>query len=129
MTIFIWALLNFIGVTIEDIGKSIGKSKQYRKMQDTYLSLEASRRLHCILTSPLLAMSAISNFYFFAGQEIGDIFIQNILHGKFITFLHNSLIFEKRSIVSMIFLLYIAHAIDKYDIMYNNCTNDLKLVK
>ncbi|XP_071579106.1 protein-cysteine N-palmitoyltransferase HHAT isoform X4 [Temnothorax nylanderi] len=58
MNIFIWTLLNFIGIVIEDIGVSIGK------------------------TSPLLAISAISNFYFLGGREIGNIFTENILYGS-----------------------------------------------
>ncbi|XP_067205937.1 protein-cysteine N-palmitoyltransferase HHAT isoform X2 [Linepithema humile] len=81
-SIFIWALLNFIGVTIEDIGVSISKTEQYHKIQNTYLSSRNSKRLHCILASPLLAMSAISNFYFFGGQEIGNIFLRNVLYGS-----------------------------------------------
>lgn len=86
MNIFIWTLLNFIGIVIEDIGVSISKSKQYYKMQNTYLSSKNTKRLHCILASPLLAMSAISNFYFLGGQEIGNVFTQNILYGKFIVY-------------------------------------------
>ncbi|XP_070521933.1 protein-cysteine N-palmitoyltransferase Rasp isoform X2 [Cardiocondyla obscurior] len=82
INIFIWTLLNYIGIVIEDISIAIGKSKQYRKMQNTYLSSRNTKRLHCMLASPLLAMSAISNFYFLGGQEIGNIFIQNMLHGS-----------------------------------------------
>ncbi|XP_011688362.1 PREDICTED: protein-cysteine N-palmitoyltransferase Rasp isoform X2 [Wasmannia auropunctata] len=82
INIFIWTLLNFIGIVIEDIGVSIGKSKQYHKIQNTYLSSKNTKRLNCILASPLLAMSAISNFYFLGGQDIGNIFIQNILYGS-----------------------------------------------
>ncbi|XP_032672275.1 protein-cysteine N-palmitoyltransferase Rasp isoform X1 [Odontomachus brunneus] len=82
MNIFIWTLLNFIGVVIESVGVSIGKSTQYRKIQNMYLSTMNTRRFHCILASPLLAMSAISNFYFFGGQEIGNIFVHNILYGS-----------------------------------------------
>jgi len=84
MNIFIWTLLNFIGIVIEDIGISIGKSKQYHKIQNIYLSSRNIKRLHCILASPLLALSAISNFYFLGGQEIGNIFTKNMLYGKFI---------------------------------------------
>lgn len=83
LNIFTWTLFNFIGLTIESIGKTIGRSKQFREIQNMYLSPRNSKRLHCMLSSPLLAMSAISNFYFFGGQIIGDIFIQNILYGKF----------------------------------------------
>jgi hypothetical protein len=32
--------------------------------------------------SPLLAMSIISNFYFFSNLEIGQIFVSRILKGK-----------------------------------------------
>ncbi|XP_011056628.1 PREDICTED: protein-cysteine N-palmitoyltransferase Rasp isoform X1 [Acromyrmex echinatior] len=94
MNIFIWALLNFIGIVIEDIGTSIGKSKQYYKMQNTYLSSRNTKRLHCILASPLLAMSAISNFYFLGGQDIGNIFTQKIIHGTW------------KSLFILLFLLY-----------------------
>lgn len=82
MHIFVWALLNFIGVVIENIGVSIGKSIQYRRMQNKYLSPINTRRFHCILASPLLAMSAVSNCFFFGGQEIGNIFVHNIIYGK-----------------------------------------------
>ncbi|XP_071637799.1 protein-cysteine N-palmitoyltransferase Rasp isoform X14 [Temnothorax longispinosus] len=80
MNIFIWTLLNFIGIIIENIGVSIGKSKQYHKILNMYLSSRNTKRLHCMLASPLLAISAISNFYFLGGREIGNIFIQNILY-------------------------------------------------
>lgn len=79
-------MFNFIGVAIENIGVSIGKSKQYHKIQDMYLSSKNIKRLHCILASPLLVMSAISNFYFFGGESIGNIFIYNIIYGKFLIF-------------------------------------------
>ncbi|XP_071579108.1 protein-cysteine N-palmitoyltransferase HHAT isoform X5 [Temnothorax nylanderi] len=82
MNIFIWTLLNFIGIVIEDIGVSIGKSKQYHKIQNMYLSSRNTKRLHCMLASPLLAISAISNFYFLGGREIGNIFTENILYGS-----------------------------------------------
>lgn len=88
MNIFVWSLLNFIGVVIENIGVSIGKSIQYRQIKNMYLSSINTRRFHCILASPLLAMSAISNFYFFGGEEIGNIFVHDILYGKFLIFLY-----------------------------------------
>lgn len=52
-----------------------------------YLSSKNIKRFHCILASPLLVMSAISNFYFFGGESIGNIFIYNIIYGKFLIFL------------------------------------------
>ncbi|EFN68057.1 hypothetical protein EAG_05255 [Camponotus floridanus] len=50
-----------------------------------YLSSKNIKRFHCILASPLLAISAISNFYFFGGQSIGNIFTYNLLHGSWKT--------------------------------------------
>lgn len=94
INIFIWSLLNFIGVAIEDIGVSISKTEQYGKIRNTYLSPRNSKRLHCILASPLLVMSAISNFYFFGGQEIGNIFVQRLLYGSW------------KALFTLFFLLY-----------------------
>lgn len=79
--IFIWAFLNFIGLNIESLIKSAEKNKYYSNVQKRYLSQTNFRRFNCILTSPLLAMSVISNFYFFVGEEIGNIYIYRILHG------------------------------------------------
>ena len=79
--IFIWTFLNFIGLNVESLIKSTGKNKYYLSIRKKYLSETNARRFHCILTSPLLAMSVISNFYFFVGEEIGNIYIYRILHG------------------------------------------------
>lgn len=78
--IFIWAFLNFIGLNIESLIKSGEKNKYYSNVQKKYLSQVNFRRFNCILTSPLLAMSVISNFYFFVGEEIGNIYIYRILY-------------------------------------------------
>lgn len=79
--IFIWALLNFIGLNIESLVRSVGKNQYYFNIQRKYMSPANIRRFNCILASPLLAMSVISNFYFFAGEEIGHAYVYRILHG------------------------------------------------
>ncbi|CAD1477919.1 unnamed protein product, partial [Heterotrigona itama] len=78
--IFIWTFLNFIGLNVESLIKSTGKNKYYLSIRKKYLSETNARRFYCILTSPLLAMSVISNFYFFVGEEIGNIYIYRLLH-------------------------------------------------
>ncbi|XP_043257787.1 protein-cysteine N-palmitoyltransferase HHAT [Colletes gigas] len=78
--IFFWALFNFIGLNIESLVKSAGKSKYYSNVQRKYMSPANARRFNCVLASPLLAMSVISNFYFFAGEEIGHTYVYRILH-------------------------------------------------
>ncbi|CAK9817043.1 Protein-cysteine N-palmitoyltransferase HHAT [Anthophora plagiata] len=83
--IFIWAFLNFIGLNVESLIKSFERSKYYLSIQKKYVSRTNIRRFHCIVMSPLLAMSVISNFYFFAGEEIGNIYIYRILHDTWYT--------------------------------------------
>ncbi|XP_076381738.1 protein-cysteine N-palmitoyltransferase Rasp isoform X3 [Megalopta genalis] len=80
INIFIWAFLNFIGLNIENLTKLIEKSKYCINIREKYMSPISARRIHCVLTSPLLAMSVISNFYFFAGEEVGYIYIYRIFH-------------------------------------------------
>ncbi|XP_014606278.1 PREDICTED: protein-cysteine N-palmitoyltransferase HHAT isoform X1 [Polistes canadensis] len=83
--IFTWALLNFIGLNIENLSRIIGNTKIYNKILEKYLSSWNRRRLNCALASILLAMSAISNFFFFAGQKIGNIYINRILNDSWST--------------------------------------------
>lgn len=67
--ILIWSVLNFVGITMETIFKNVRNVK-------------VTRRVSCILATPLLAMSAISNFYFFAGTDVGNIFAKRFLEGE-----------------------------------------------
>lgn len=82
MNIFIWASLNFIGIAFESLTISITRSKPYQKLQ-TFLTPNDIRRIYCTWTAAFLGMSAISNFYFFGGEEIGNIFVQRIADGKY----------------------------------------------
>lgn len=86
INIFIWAFLNFVGLNIESLIKLTGENKYFLNIRKRYLSETNARRFHCILTSPLLAMSVISNFYFFVGEEIGNIYISRILHGTILLY-------------------------------------------
>ncbi|KAK2587477.1 hypothetical protein KPH14_003181 [Odynerus spinipes] len=79
INIFTWAFFNFIGLNIENVSRVIGSTKEYNEIQRKYLSPSNIKRFNCALASILLAMSAISNFYFFAGQEIGNIYIHRLL--------------------------------------------------
>lgn len=86
INIFIWAALNFIGLNIESVMKSFGRQKYYLSIKNKYLSQINARRFDCILASPLLAVSVISNFYFFAGEEIGNIYVYRLLHGTILLY-------------------------------------------
>ncbi|CAH1121852.1 unnamed protein product [Ceutorhynchus assimilis] len=61
--ILIWATLNFIGIALEHFA----------------INKLPNRRLKTLFAAPLLAMSAVSNFYFFAGKDIGDVFARKAL--------------------------------------------------
>ncbi|XP_044264293.1 protein-cysteine N-palmitoyltransferase Rasp isoform X2 [Tribolium madens] len=78
--ILIWTLLNYIGVIIENCShwfntKYLQNSKLYESLGPKWF-----RRINCMTASPLLAMSAISNFYFFARIEIGNIFFSRFMN-------------------------------------------------
>ena len=81
--IFIWSFLNFLGLAIENIVKSTSPYI-YEGLLRNSLNFQNKRRLECALASPLLALSAISNFYFFAGEEIGHMYIWRFFKGTFI---------------------------------------------
>lgn len=83
--ILIWAGLNFLGVTLETALATLYMTKLNKfkcfKRENT------KRRLKNILAAPLLAMSAVSNFYFFAGKEVGDLFVQRLFTGSAVSLL------------------------------------------
>lgn len=66
--------MNFLGVTVEMVFK--------KRFQHVRLKSKLKRRIGCVLASPLLAMSAISNFYFFADTDIGNVFLKRFFEGK-----------------------------------------------
>lgn len=81
--ILIWAALNFVGVVLEDRMNAFYQKKlKNAKFMET-IDENSLRRLKNLLAAPLLAMSAVSNFYFFAGKEVGDIFVEKSLSGKY----------------------------------------------
>ena len=68
--VLIWSLLNFLGITLEGVARAVSTQPAYRRLEDR-MSEQAARRLHALLASPVLIMSCLSNFYFFAGTQVG----------------------------------------------------------
>jgi hypothetical protein len=85
--VLIWSCLNFLGITCEGLARAVGRNTSYQQWEGCeyqlsvahitllsippgYLGHRAVRRLHALLASPLLVMSSLSNFYFFAGKEV-----------------------------------------------------------
>ncbi|KAF5275212.1 hypothetical protein FQR65_LT04245 [Abscondita terminalis] len=75
--ILIWSFYNYLGIIIEQLIKALSTSKYAKKMQDHW-----RQRLLCAIYSPLLAASAISNFYFFAGTDIGNVFVKRLFQSN-----------------------------------------------
>jgi len=76
--VLIWSLLNFLGITLEGLARAVSVHPSYRTLEDK-ISQQMARRLHALLAAPLLVMSSLSNFYFFAGTQVGHIFVRRIL--------------------------------------------------
>lgn len=73
--ILIWTIINLITIIIEKCFKLFIDSQIGANiMHELNLSDQWKQRLHGIIAAPLLAISAMSNSYFFAGREIGDAF-------------------------------------------------------
>ncbi|XP_049828003.1 protein-cysteine N-palmitoyltransferase Rasp isoform X3 [Schistocerca gregaria] len=79
--VLIWSVLNFIGITVEGICRSVARSSTYQKLEEMLLSPRNSRRFKAALGSPLFIMSALSSFYFLGRMEIGNIFVRRIFTG------------------------------------------------
>ena len=69
--VLIWSLLNFLGITLEGVARAVSTQPAYRRLEDR-MSEQAARRLHALLASPVLVMSCLSNFYFFAGTQVSN---------------------------------------------------------
>uniref|UniRef100_A0A1Y1LPQ2 Protein-cysteine N-palmitoyltransferase Rasp n=3 Tax=Photinus pyralis TaxID=7054 RepID=A0A1Y1LPQ2_PHOPY len=74
--ILIWTVINYIGICLENI------CNELVKLAPEVLNSSWRRRGLCILCSPLLAASAVSNFYFFAGSDVGNIFTHRIFQSS-----------------------------------------------
>ncbi|KAJ9574228.1 hypothetical protein L9F63_026126, partial [Diploptera punctata] len=78
--VLVWSTLNYLGVTLESLGRSIGNSTAYQHYEKmVMITPQNVRRLHAVLGTPLLIMSALSNFYFFAGMRVGNYYVKRLL--------------------------------------------------
>ncbi|CAH1639830.1 unnamed protein product [Spodoptera littoralis] len=75
--ILVWSVLNYVGIVIEYAAKAASKTARYKIFKEKYLRTDAMEvRFTAFLCAPLLGMSAISNFYLFAGSEVGNLYIE-----------------------------------------------------
>lgn len=86
--ILVWSVLNYTGIVIEYIGKAVAESEQYKLFKAKVLKTNAMEvRFTAFLCAPLLGLSAISNFYLFAGTDIGNIYFGLLLWPSLCKFL------------------------------------------
>lgn len=88
--IFIWSLLNYIGIVAEVLGATVSNLPRVKQFEESHLSPQWSRRLKALIITPLLMMSSISNFYFLMHYEVATIIYQKLIvnasfSGLFIT--------------------------------------------
>uniref|UniRef100_T1IPU2 Uncharacterized protein n=1 Tax=Strigamia maritima TaxID=126957 RepID=T1IPU2_STRMM len=76
-TNFVWALLNYVEVTLEMITSAITRNNHVIKFEERWISPTWSRRLHGLFAVPLLYLGCVSNFYFLVGHEATDIMIDS----------------------------------------------------
>ena len=69
--VLIWSVLNFLGISLEAGARALAAHPRYRALE-ARLSGRMVRRLHALLAAPLLVMSSLSNFYFFAGTTVSN---------------------------------------------------------
>lgn len=75
--IFLWAVFNMICLTLEKILKAWLASEWYQRTVVRNLSPSNQMRLFCFLGTHIFMPSAIANFYFFGGEEIGTHFLKS----------------------------------------------------
>ena len=73
--ILIWSILNFIGITLENLGKHTGKLEKYQILEEIILSPIGIRRLHAALSSILYLLSIVSSMYFLIDENAGNLFM------------------------------------------------------
>jgi len=73
--VFIWSALNFLGVTLEAIGKSVRRTRTYRELESANLSPASQRRLYAAGSTLVFILALTSNLYFLVGEvDKGNMF-------------------------------------------------------
>ncbi|XP_026320125.1 protein-cysteine N-palmitoyltransferase Rasp isoform X2 [Hyposmocoma kahamanoa] len=81
--IFVWSFLNFLGIILETLGKNITETEKYKRFVIKYLKSDAMEtRFKAMMCTPLLILSAVSNFYLFGGMDVGDLYFQCFVRPK-----------------------------------------------
>lgn len=84
--VFIWSIMNFICLQLEQFGRHIGHMQQDNFQK--YFSESNRNRIKAIFGTQIFIPAVISNFYFFAGVEVGNVFVERTYFtGNFVIYL------------------------------------------
>lgn len=85
--IFLWSMLNYLGIVLETVGAFLSKISVCKTILiNTFSSKINLERFYALICTPILMVSALSNFYFFGGIEVGDIFVTRFLNQSLFSF-------------------------------------------
>uniref|UniRef100_A0A8D8Q6C4 Protein-cysteine N-palmitoyltransferase Rasp n=1 Tax=Cacopsylla melanoneura TaxID=428564 RepID=A0A8D8Q6C4_9HEMI len=78
--VLVWAVLNFVGVSIEALCKEVNQMGVMKRIR-TKLGPSNTERVEGVCATPLTILSIMSNIYFFGGMEVGNAYVRYILQG------------------------------------------------
>lgn len=120
--LLIWSSLNCICIVFETLLRNYFKTASYRKLlQKMKISQHNEYRLNAYLSVQVLIPSVLSNFIFFAGDEIGFIFFQQTYTKGFQHYLVLSIICYS--------IYHVCEIIKRYEMKNNKNIDDRKYLK
>lgn len=72
--VFIWSMMNFVCLQLEQIGRYMSRTQH--DLFERYFSESNRNRIKALLGTQIFIPAVISNFYFFAGVDVGNVFVQ-----------------------------------------------------
>lgn len=120
--LLIWSSLNCICIVFETLLRNYFKTASYRKLlQKMKISQHNEYRLNAYLSVQVLIPSVLSNFIFFAGDEIGFIFFQQTYTKGFQHYLVLSIICYS--------IYHVCEIIKRYEMKNNKNIDDRKYLR
>ncbi|XP_063700245.1 protein-cysteine N-palmitoyltransferase Rasp-like [Culicoides brevitarsis] len=81
-SIFIWSLLNYCCVVVENLMYSFMESKKYKEKMEKFMSGNNLLRFNALIATNVMIPAILSNFIFFAGTDVGyEFFRKTYLSG------------------------------------------------
>lgn len=75
-SIFIWSMLNFVCVILENVLTTLQESQKYKEIMGKYLGTNNLLRFNAMIATNVMIPSILSNFIFFAGTDVGLVFFR-----------------------------------------------------